>query len=129
MREAAIAVFMTVMGLGIAGIWTRDIIAGTQVDRSRGLRHARDSNGSWLAPHWVAEYATSAALLIASFGLFSGATWAPLASAAALGSTWYTSTNSLGWALAQPDRRPYAAPMAIGLIGSTLSLAALLAGP
>ena len=48
-------------------------------------------------------------------------------SPAALGALWYTSTNSLGWATGPSDRRAYAIPMVIGLVGSTTCLIALLA--
>ena len=125
--EAPLAVFMVVMGVGVAGIWTLDIVRGDRVDLSRGLLRARDDGGSLLLPHWVAEYGTAAALVGGAAGLLASAGWAVPLAAAALGATCYTSTNSLGWALAEPARRAYAAPMAVGLIGSVVGLVTLLA--
>ena len=41
-----VGVFMLVMGAGIAGIWTVDIVRSPEVDRTRGILRARDrSNG------------------------------------------------------------------------------------
>ena len=127
MTTGAIAAFMIVMGLGIIVIWTRDIVAGTQFDHRHGRRHARDVDGSLLLPHWLAEYTAALGLLIGGAGLLAGTRWAGLVSAAALGALCYTSANSLGWALALRDRRPYAIPMVVGLVGSSTCLMALLA--
>jgi hypothetical protein len=127
MADGAIAAFMIMMGVGITVIWTRDIVTGTQFDHSRGRRHARDDDGSLLLPHWVAEYATAVGLLIGAAGLLADTGWAAVVTPAALGGLWYTSTNSLGWAMAQSDRRTYAIPMVIGLVGSTICLITLLA--
>jgi hypothetical protein len=127
MVDQLIAGFMLVMGLAIAGVWTVDIVRGSQVDRSHGLVHARDTDGSLLGWHWVAEYGTSAALLVGAVGLLTASDWAVPAAAAALGATWYTSTNSLGWALGQRARRAYAIPMGVGLVGSLVCLGALVA--
>ena len=125
--EAPLAVFMVVMGVGVAGIWTLDMVRGDRVDLSGGLLRARDDGGSLLLPHWVAEYGTAAALVGGAAGLLASTGWAVPLAAAALGATCYTSTNSLGWALAEPSRRAYAAPMAVGLIGSVVGLVTLLA--
>jgi hypothetical protein len=115
--ETTLAVAMIVMGAGIAGIWTRDILAGERVDRSRGVLRARESGtGALLWLHWVAEYATAAALFTGGAGLLADAGWAPMVAAAALGALSYTSLNSLGWALATADRRPYAVPMVVGAV-------------
>ena len=127
MLEVVIAVFMIVMGLGIAGIWTIDIARGTYVDRANGMLRARNSDGSWLLPHWLAEYGTAAALLGGAAGLLTSVGWAVPLTAAALGATFYSSTTSLGWALAEVSRRAYAVPMGIGLVGSLTCLVALMA--
>ncbi len=37
-----------------------------------------------------------------------------------------SSTNSLGWSLAAPERSPYVWPMAAGLIGGIISAAVLI---
>ena len=131
LAAAAIAVFMVVMGLGIAVIWTTDIARSPEVDRSRGLVRSRDrSTGSLLVPHWLAEYGTAFMLLAGGMAILLGAdpgawTWIV---GAALGALAYTSLNSLGWVLADRARTAYAVPMAIGLAGSLLSLAILASG-
>jgi hypothetical protein len=129
--SSVVGVFMLVMGVGIAGIWTVDIVRSPEVDRRRGLLRARDrSNGSLLVPHWVAEYATALLLAIGGIGLAlstpSGAwTWAvPIG----LGALAYTSLNSLGWVLADRSRAAYGIPMAIGLVGAIVSIGLLVAG-
>jgi hypothetical protein len=127
MADQLVAGFMIVMGVAIAGTWTVDIVRGSRVDRSQGILRARDSGGSLLGWHWLAEYATAGALVIGAGGLLTSSSWAVPVAAAALGATWYTSTNSLGWALAERSRRAYAAPMAVGLVGSLVCLAALVA--
>ena len=121
-----VALYMALMGAGIAAVWTRDIIGGTQFDRSASLLRAREPDGSLLLPHWVAEYATAAALLAGAVGLLADTGWAVPVAAAALGATFYTSVNSLGWVLADPQRRAYAAPMVLGAVGSPVCLAVLL---
>jgi hypothetical protein len=125
-----VGLFMLVMAIGIAGLWSVDIVRSPEVDRSRGLARARDRSGSLLLPHWIAEYGTAAALLVGGLGLVLG--WAPAAWAwlvpVGLGALAYTSCNSLGWVLADRSRLPYGVPMAVGLVGSLVSLALLLAG-
>ncbi len=127
MPETLIAVFGLVMAIGIAGIWTLDIVRSPEIDRSAGLVRARDpSNGTLFLPHWIAEYGTSVALLVGGVALLAEATWAPPLMLAGLGALVYTSTNSLGWALARSERRPYAVPMLVGAVGGVVSIAALL---
>lgn len=114
--DVAIPILMIVMGAGIAGIWTRDIMAGTYADVRDGVFTARDpDSGSLLFPHWVAEYGTAVLLVVGAVGLLADTTWSATVSAIGAGALFYTSTNSLGWSLARPDRRPYAAPMAVGV--------------
>ena len=63
--DALLAIAMVTMGVAIAGIWTRDIVAGDKVDRTRGLLRARDpDDGSLFWPHWLAEYVTACLLLV-----------------------------------------------------------------
>lgn len=124
--EPAVAVFALVMGAGIAGLWSADLVRG-RVDLSRGAARSRDADsGSLLLPHWLAEFATAGALLAGGVGLLSGFGWAVVLTAAGLGACAYTSVNSLGWALARPERRPYAVPMLVGAVGSLLGVAGLL---
>jgi hypothetical protein len=124
--ETVAAVFAVVMGCGIATVWTADLLRGT-VDLSGGVVGAREEEGgSLLLPHWLAEYATAAALVVGGVGLLVDTAWAQVVAAAAFGACAYTSVNSLGWALARPERRPYAIPMAIGAVGSVLAIVVLL---
>ncbi len=126
-----VALFMIVMGLGMAGIWTVDIVRSPEVDRSRGLVKARDrSTRSLLVPHWLAEYSTATLLLIGGLGLlvgFDAASWAWLIGAG-LGALAYSALNSLGWVLADRARFVYALPMTVGLIGAIVSLGLLAGG-
>lgn len=127
MPETLVAVFGLVMAAGIAGIWTVDIVRSPEIDRSRGMLQARDpSSGTRFLPHWIAEYGTAATLAIGGVGLLAATAWAPLLMLAGLGALVYTSTNSLGWALARAERRPYAIPMSVGAIGGIASVVALL---
>ncbi|MEA2001873.1 MAG: hypothetical protein U9N84_08325 [Actinomycetota bacterium] len=113
----AIPLLMIVMGLGIAGVWTRDIIAGTYSDLREGILRAGDpDSGSLFWPHWLAEYGTAIVLIIAAVGLLADTAWSRTLAAIGAGALFYTSTNSLGWSLAKPDRHPYAAPMVIGIL-------------
>lgn len=127
----AVAIFMIVMGGGIAALWTIDMFRNAGVDRSRGLLRAREAaSGSLLLPHWLAEYGTAAMLFAGGLRLllgWSAGGWTWLV-AVALGALTYTSLNSLGWALAEPSRAPYAVPMSIGLAGGLVSIGLLVAG-
>jgi len=122
---------MLVMSVGIAGIWTVDIVRSPEIDRSRGLLRARDGpSGPMLVPHWLAEYGTAALLAVGGLGLLPGwqpGAWAWLV-AVGLGALAYTSLNSLGWVLADRTRSAYGVPMAIGLIGAVVSIGLLVAG-
>lgn len=114
--DVAVAVLMIVMGVAIAGTWTRDIVAGDQVDLTQGLFAARDpDDGRLFWPHWLAEYATAAALIAAGVGLTLDADWGGVLGALATGALIYTSTNSLGWAFARRDRLGYAFSMLAGV--------------
>ena len=113
----AVAILMIGMGLAIAGVWTRDIIVGDKVDLSPGILRAREQDsGSLLWPHWVAEYSTAATLIAGGIGLLADSSWARVVAPAALGALLYTSTNSLGWALADRERFVYSAPMIAGVV-------------
>ena len=122
-----IAVAMIGMGIGIAAIWTRDLIAGDKVDLSPGIFRARDSdNGSLLWPHWLAEYGTALLLVLGGAGLAVETDWSSPVAAGGLGALLYTSVNSLGWALAQSERKMYAIPMTAGVVLGTIGLAWLI---
>lgn len=126
--DGAVAIFMILMGISIGVVWTRDIASGERIDRSAGWWRAREPGGPLLLPHWIAEYGTAVALITAGAGLAAGAGWGRMLAAVALGALAYTSINSLGWALAEPDRRTYGIPMAVGAVGSLLAVIVLLTG-
>jgi hypothetical protein len=128
--QVAVGVFLVVMGIGIAGIWTMDILGNPEIDRSRGLIHARDRAGSVMLPHWIAEYATALLCLLGGLGLVLGwtsAAWSWIV-AIALGALSYTSLNSLAWVLADRTRLAYGIPMVIGLVGAVTAIFLLLSG-
>jgi hypothetical protein len=126
-----LGLFMLVMGVGIAALWTVDIVRSPEVDRSRGIARARDrSTGSLLLPHWMAEFATAVLLVVGGVGLVlttAPGAWTWLA-AVGLGALAYTSINSLGWVLADRSRAAYGIPMAIGLVVAIASIVMLTAG-
>jgi hypothetical protein len=125
-----VAAFMLVMGVGIVGIWTIDIVRNPEIDRRRGILRARDRNGSVMLPHWIAEYATAIVVILGGAGMLlawapGGWTWlVPVG----LGALAYTSLNSLSWVLADRARLAYGIPMAVGLVGALLGIALLLSG-
>jgi hypothetical protein len=115
--DQAAAILMLANGLAIAGIWTHDIFTGDRVERSAGVFAARDPDaGTLLWPHWLAEYATAASLIVAAAGLLADADWAVALGGIATGALLYTGTNSLSWALAARDRLAYAIPMLVGVV-------------
>jgi hypothetical protein len=125
-----VALFMLVMAVGMAGMWTVDILRSPEIDRSRGLVRARDRNGSVMLPHWLAEYGTALMLLVGGLGLLLS--WPPGAWAwlvpAGLGALAYTGLNSQAWVLADRSRAAYGIPIAVGLVGALVALMLILAG-
>ncbi|HSK27813.1 MAG TPA: hypothetical protein VK894_12965, partial [Jiangellales bacterium] len=101
--QLAVAVFALVMGVGVATIWTLDLARG-RVDLGAGLLHAREG-GDLLWPHWLAEYATAAVLIVGAIAWLAGAAWADGVLLVGLGALVYTSVNSLGWVLADHPRQ------------------------
>ncbi len=125
--EILIALFAGIMGAAMAGIWARDIATGIGYDASQGFLHARETDTEDLMIwHWLAEFGTAGILMFGAMLLVFGAALAEPVMLLGLGALAYTSANSLGWALARPERRSYAYPMAIGLVGSGISAALLL---
>ena len=125
-----VALFMLVMAVGMAGMWTIDILRSPEMDRSRGLVRARDRNGSVMVPHWLAEYGTAVMLLVGGLGLLldwpSGA-WAWFVPAA-LGALAYTGMNGQAWVLADRSRAAYGIPAAVGLVGAVVAFVLIVAG-
>jgi len=125
--DVLVALFVGIMGAAMAGVWTRDIMAGTGFDAPAGLLRAREVEiGDLMLWHWLAEYGTSVLLIAGSILLLAGAALADRVTLLGVGALLYTSTNSLGWALARPERRSYAIPMGIGLVGGLISALLLL---
>jgi hypothetical protein len=121
------AVVLVTMGVLIAVVWTHDIVSGDAVDLTPGFFHAREpGSGSFLWPHWLAEYSTAALLVAGGAGLLGGASWSRGVAFFAAGALLYTSVSSLGWALAKPERRAYAAPMVAGAAAAVYAFTALL---
>jgi hypothetical protein len=119
-----ISVFMILSGLGIAGIWTVDIIKGRFARRGGFFYWREGENMLW--PHILAEYMTSLALIIGAIGLYTEKEWGLNISLAALGALLYTAINSSGWVLAEKNRMSYGIPMWFSLAGAVISLFILL---
>lgn len=127
MVEIAVAVFAGIMGAAMAGVWARDILSGHGFDAPHGLWRAREADSDDLMIwHWAAEFGTAVLLMGGAFLLISGAAIAEPVMLVGLGALLYTSTNSLGWSLAAPQRRSYVYPMALGLVGGIISVVALI---
>jgi hypothetical protein len=76
--------------------------------------------------HWAAEFGTAFVLIAGAFLILINAALAEPIMLLGLGGLMYTSTNSLGWSLAAPERAPYVYPMAGGLIGAIVSATVLI---
>lgn len=125
--ELLVAIFAGVIGAAMAGIWARDIMSGHGYDAPHGLLRAREADSDDLMIwHWAAEFGTAFVLIAGAFLLMINAALAEPIMLLGLGGLMYTSTNSLGWSLAAPERSPYVWPMAIGLIGAIISATVLI---
>jgi hypothetical protein len=125
--EILVAIFGGVVGAAMAGIWARDIMSGQGFDAPHGLLRAREADSDDLMIwHWAAEFGTALVLIAGAFLLLTGAAVGEAVMLVGLGGLLYTSTNSLGWSLAAPERRPYVYPMATGLIGGVVSAVVLV---
>ena len=127
MLDIAVAVFGGIMGAAMAGIWARDIMSGQGFDAPHGLLRAREADSDDLMIwHWAAEFGTAIALVVGAILIITGGALAQPVMLVGLGGMLYTSTNSLGWSLAAPARRPYVYPMLVGLVGGLISVAVLI---
>jgi hypothetical protein len=114
-------------GLGIAIIWTKDILWNHEIDLSKGFFRARDANGNTLFwPHWFAEYITAALLIVSPVLVFTGIGLGEKIMPFAAGALFYTALNSLGWAFAEKSRYSYAVPMIFALVVSIIYFVLLL---
>ena len=119
-----VPIFMIVAGIGIAGIWTVDLVKGRFSKQGNFFTWREGENMLW--PHITAEYLTSAALITGGIALYNFKDWAIDVSFVALGALIYTSMNSTGWVLAEKERLAYGIPMWVCLIGSIIALIILL---
>ena len=125
--EVLVAIFAGIMGAAMAGIWARDIMSGHGYDAPEGLLRAREADSDDLMIwHWAAEFGTAFVLIAGAFLIMINAALAEPIMLLGLGGLMYTSTNSLGWAWAAPERAPYVWPMAGGLIGGIISATVLI---
>ena len=123
-KNRIVPIFMLLAGIGIAGIWTADIVKGRFSDQGRFFKWREGENMLW--PHLFAEFLTAAALITAGIGLFHAKEWALPGSFWSLGALTYTAINSSGWVIAEKNRMAYGIPMWISLIGAVISFAILL---
>lgn len=123
-KDRIIPIFMVVAGIGIAGIWSADIISGRFSDQGNFFKWKEGESMLW--PHIFAEYLTSAALISGGIGLYNSKDWALNVSFAALGALTYTAINSSGWVLAEKERIGYGVPMWISLTGAVISFTILI---
>ena len=125
--EILVALFAGIIGAAMAGIWARDIMSGHGFDAPHGLLRAREADSDDLMIwHWAAEFGTAILLVLGAFLLIANAALAEPIMLLGLGALMYTSTNSLGWSLAAPQRRSYVYPMAFGLVGAIVSAVLLI---
>ena len=125
--EILVALFGGIMGAAMAGIWARDIMSGHGFDAPHGLLRAREADSDDLMIwHWAAEFGTALTLIAGAFLIMINAALAEPIMLLGLGGLLYTSTNSLGWSLASPERQSYVYPMAAGLVGGLISAAVLI---
>ena len=125
--EILVAIFAGTIGAAMAGIWARDIMSGHGYDAPHGLLRAREADSDDLMIwHWAAEFGTAFVLIAGAFLIMINAALAEPIMLIGLGGLMYTSTNSLGWSLAAPERAPYVWPKAIGLIGAIISATVLI---
>jgi hypothetical protein len=120
-----VPVFMILLGAGIAGIWTVDIMKGKFYNQGNFFNWINDG-GDKMWPHIFAEYITAAGLIIGGIALYTAKPWATPFSLVFLGALCYTSLNSMSWVFAQKDRIGYGIPMMAGLAGGVASIVILL---
>lgn len=120
--EIAFASFMILMAIGIISVWVKEIVSAQKMVNYFGWKEGE--NLLW--PHITVEIITGVLLLIAGIGTFMEVNWAGMLGFFSMGALFYTSFNSLGWILAKKDRRSFAIPMILGLVGSVVFLIIIL---
>jgi len=116
-----IQILLLLNGVGIAAIWTKNIIRHPDIKLSKDFFSARDpDSGNLFWPHWLAEYSTALLLIIATVLIFCNLKYGSQLLTFATGALFYTSLNSLGWAFARHERVTYAIPMLFALATSVI---------
>jgi hypothetical protein len=123
-RNRMVPVFLVIMGMGISGIWSMDITKGKFKDQGH-LFSWKNEAGEFLWTHILAEYLTAGMLIIGGTGLFLDTDWSVSLAMIALGALGYTSLNNLGWTFVKKERKGYAIPMMLGLVGCIISICIL----
>lgn len=123
-----ISFFLLMVGTSMIIIWIMDLSKNPEVDLSEGFFKSREKNSQnlfWF--HIVAEIATGTLLIASGVILLQGDINLHPVVYFALGTLFYSSLNSLGWAFAEKSRHNYAIPMLSGLIISVISTIILIA--
>ena len=120
--KSIIPIFTIVMGLGIAGLWIKDILGG----RFKGGFFKWQDGDNVMWPRICVEFLTAAMLLMSGIGTLLDAGWAQVLTFFSLGAIFYASFDSLGWAFARKGRWVYSMFMVIGLAGSITFIALII---
>jgi hypothetical protein len=123
-KNRVIPVFMVIVSIGMAAIWTADIASGKFSGKGNFLRWREGENLMW--PHIFAEYLIAAGMITGGLGLYFCKSWAFGISLLSLGALIYSAINSSGWVLAEKNRLAYGIPMWISLAGSAVAAVILL---
>ncbi len=120
--KSIIPIFNIIMGLGIAGLWLKDILGG----RFKGgfFKWRDGDNVMW--PRVLGEMLTAAMLLMSGIGTLLQLGWAEVLTFFSLGAVFYASFDSLGWTFAKKGRWAYSALMLAGLIGSIIFITVII---
>jgi hypothetical protein len=120
MKNRVIPVFLLIMGIGVAGIWTVDLLSDKFSGQGNFFQWKEGENMLW--PHLVAEYLMAAGLITGGIGLYLLLPWAVPLSLFSLGAIVYSAINSTGWVIARKERIGYGIPMWICLAGAIFSM-------
>lgn len=117
MSSLFIEILLIINGVGIAVLWTKDILTNPEIDYSKGFFGAREPlSGNLFWPHWIAEYSTAFLLIVAPvlsiLKINTGQHILPFA----VGALFYSAFNSLSWAFAKKERIFYTIPMLFALV-------------
>jgi xanthine/uracil permease len=120
--KAIIPIFNIVMGLGLAGLWLKDILGG----RFKGGFFKWHDGDNLVWPRATGEMLTAVMLLMSGIGTLLQVGWAEVLTFFSLGAVFYASFDSLGWAFARKTRWAYSALMLAGLIGSVVFITLII---